>query len=123
MHRARSIEISELAKAIGRYRDPIVISTYGVPTPAFAIQNGLMSTSTRWSAIPTNPITWQPFTWRPSSAVSGSQRLRPNEFFFYSNNWLYQQGLPEDQPIVVPFGTGKVLVLPTNPCIIQQYIP
>jgi hypothetical protein len=31
---------------------------------------------------------------------------------------LKQQG----QPIVVPYGTGKVLVHPTNPCI-QQYIP
>ena len=31
---------------------------------------------------------------------------------------LLQQG----QPIVVPYGTGKVLVHPTNPCI-QQYIP
>jgi len=32
---------------------------------------------------------------------------------------LYQQ---QGQPIVVPYGTGKVLVHPTNPCI-QQYIP
>ena len=31
-----------------------------------------------------------------------------------------QQG--QGQPIVVPYGTGKVLVHPTNPCI-QQYIP
>ena len=31
----------------------------------------------------------------------------------------YQQ---QGQPIVVPYGTGKVLVHPTNPCI-QQYIP
>jgi hypothetical protein len=33
----------------------------------------------------------------------------------------YQQ-LGQGEPIVVPYGTGKVLVSPTNPCI-QQYIP
>ena len=32
---------------------------------------------------------------------------------------MYRQ---QDQPIEVPFGTGKVLVNPINPCI-QQYIP
>jgi len=31
----------------------------------------------------------------------------------------HQQGT---QPIVIPYGTGKVLVSPANPCI-QQYIP
>src|SRR5262249_36438159 len=31
-----------------------------------------------------------------------------------------QQG--QGQPIVIPYGTGKVLVHPTNPCV-QQYIP
>jgi hypothetical protein len=35
---------------------------------------------------------------------------------------LYEQYKQQDQPIVVPYGTGKVLVHPTNPCI-QQYIP
>jgi len=35
-----------------------------------------------------------------------------------SRQLFMQQG----QPIVVPHGTGKVLVHPTNPCI-QQYIP
>ena len=35
---------------------------------------------------------------------------------------IYQQYQQQGQPIVVPYGTGKVLVHPTNPCI-QQYIP
>jgi hypothetical protein len=35
---------------------------------------------------------------------------------------LFQQYQQQGQPIVVPYGTGKVLVHPTNPCI-QQYIP
>jgi hypothetical protein len=35
---------------------------------------------------------------------------------------LIEQYRQQDQPIVIPFGTGKVLVHPTNPCI-QQYIP
>jgi hypothetical protein len=35
---------------------------------------------------------------------------------------LYEQYKQQDQPIVVPFGAGKVLVHPTNPCI-QQKIP
>jgi hypothetical protein len=35
---------------------------------------------------------------------------------------LLQQYMQQGQPIVVPYGTGKVLVSPTNPCI-QQYIP
>jgi len=35
---------------------------------------------------------------------------------------MYQQYLQQGQPIVVPYGTGKVLVHPTSPCI-QQYIP
>jgi hypothetical protein len=35
---------------------------------------------------------------------------------------LIEQYMQKDQPIVVPFGTGKVLVHPHNPCI-QQYIP
>jgi hypothetical protein len=35
---------------------------------------------------------------------------------------MYQQYQQQGQPIVVPYGTGKVLVSPTNPCI-QQYIP
>jgi hypothetical protein len=34
---------------------------------------------------------------------------------------LLRQYFQQGQPIVVPFGTGKVLVHPTNPCI-QQYI-
>jgi hypothetical protein len=33
-----------------------------------------------------------------------------------------QQYQQQGQPIVVPYGTGKDLVHPTNPCI-QQYIP
>jgi hypothetical protein len=36
--------------------------------------------------------------------------------------YLIQQYMEQRQPIVVPYGTGKVLVHPTNPCI-QQYIP
>src|SRR5262249_49123025 len=35
-----------------------------------------------------------------------------------TNQLLLNRG----QPIVIPYGTGKVLVHPTNPCI-QQYIP
>src|SRR5262245_2498158 len=35
---------------------------------------------------------------------------------------IYKQYMQRNQPIVVPYGTGKVLVHPTNPCI-QQYIP
>jgi hypothetical protein len=35
---------------------------------------------------------------------------------------MLQQYQQQGQPIVVPYGTGKVLVHPTNPCI-QQYIP
>ena len=35
---------------------------------------------------------------------------------------MLQQYQQRGQPIVVPYGTGKVLVSPTNPCI-QQYIP
>ena len=35
---------------------------------------------------------------------------------------VFQQYQQQGQPIVVPYGTGKVLVHPTNPCI-QQYIP
>src|SRR5262245_48540501 len=84
---ARTIQISELANAIGHYGNPIVISAYGVPTPAFAIQFGLIYTTSHWSADD------MPISWRPSSVLFGSQRLRPNEFFFF-NNWLYQQGLP-----------------------------
>src|SRR5262245_19631555 len=37
-------------------------------------------------------------------------------------NALIGQYTQKYQPIVVPYGTGKVLVSPTNPCI-QQYIP
>jgi hypothetical protein len=36
--------------------------------------------------------------------------------------WEMYQSQFGGQPIVVPYGTGKVLVHPTNPCI-QQYIP
>jgi hypothetical protein len=35
---------------------------------------------------------------------------------------LLREYRQKDQPIVVPYGTGKVLVSPTNPCV-QQYIP
>ena len=35
---------------------------------------------------------------------------------------MVQQYTQKGQPIVVPYGTGKVLVHPTNP-FIQQYIP
>jgi hypothetical protein len=36
--------------------------------------------------------------------------------------WTQREYTQKYQPIVVPYGTGKVLVHPTNPCI-QQYIP
>jgi hypothetical protein len=39
-----------------------------------------------------------------------------------TKNFILQQWMQQGQPIVVPYGTGKVLVHPTNPCI-QQYIP
>jgi len=39
-----------------------------------------------------------------------------------TKNYYLQQYQQRDQPIEVPYGTGKVLVSPTNPCI-QQYIP
>ena len=35
---------------------------------------------------------------------------------------MYELYTQQGQPIVVPYGTGKVFVDPTNPCI-QQYIP
>jgi hypothetical protein len=35
---------------------------------------------------------------------------------------MWSEYVRKGQPIVVPYGTGKVLVNPTNPCI-QQYIP
>jgi hypothetical protein len=35
---------------------------------------------------------------------------------------MWSEYAQKGQPIVVPFGTGKVLVDPTNHCI-QQYIP
>ena len=36
--------------------------------------------------------------------------------------WAQREYTQKYQAIVVPYGTGKVLVHPTNPCI-QQYIP
>jgi len=39
-----------------------------------------------------------------------------------TNQYLIEQYMQQGQPIVVPYGTGQVLVHPTNPCI-QQYIP
>jgi len=38
------------------------------------------------------------------------------------NQYLLQQHMQRNQPIEVPYGTGRVLVHPDNPCI-QQYIP
>jgi|SRR6516164_601249 hypothetical protein len=35
---------------------------------------------------------------------------------------MLQEYGQRNQPIMVPYGTGQVLVHPTNPCI-QQYIP
>jgi hypothetical protein len=39
-----------------------------------------------------------------------------------ARNSLLEQYMQKGQPIVVPYGTGKVLVSPTDPWI-QQYIP
>ena len=39
-----------------------------------------------------------------------------------TKDFFLKQAMQGRQPIAVPFGTGKVLVHPTNPCI-QQYIP
>ena len=50
-------------------------------------------------------------------AIMLSHRISPEEKAQIRQQ-LFQQG----QPIVVPYGTGKVLVHPDNPCI-QQYIP
>jgi hypothetical protein len=53
----------------------------------------------------------------------GCRRLMlPNDMNPAITDQLLRQCLQQGQPIVVPYGTGKVLVSPTNPCI-QQYIP
>jgi hypothetical protein len=54
-----------------------------------------------------------------AQAMLLNRNHRPADAF---DQALLQQYLQKGQPIVVPFGTGKVLVHPTNPCI-QQYIP
>ena len=46
----------------------------------------------------------------------------PNPNAARTNQYLIQQYLQQGQPIVVPYGNGKVLVDPNNHCI-QQYIP
>jgi hypothetical protein len=48
--------------------------------------------------------------------------MRPNNMNPAVGDDLLRQCFQQGQPIVVPYGTGKVLVHPTNPCI-QQYIP
>jgi hypothetical protein len=48
--------------------------------------------------------------------------MRPNNMNPAVGDHLLSQCMQQGQPIVVPYGTGKVLVSPTNPCI-QQYIP
>ena len=50
------------------------------------------------------------------NAVANAPRRGPLD------DYLLQQTIQRNQPIVIPYGTGKVLVHPTNPCI-QQYIP
>jgi hypothetical protein len=57
----------------------------------------------------------------PSPEGCGALML-PNNMNPAISQQLLQQCMQRGQPIVVPYGTGKVLVHPTNPCI-QQYIP
>jgi hypothetical protein len=40
----------------------------------------------------------------------------------YIKQQTHEAYINQNQPIVIPYGTGKVLVDPTNPCI-QQFIP
>jgi hypothetical protein len=58
----------------------------------------------------------------PISPEAARSLMRPNNMNPAISQQLLQEYMQKDQPIVVPFGTGKVLVHPTNPCI-QQYIP
>jgi hypothetical protein len=62
--------------------------------------------------VPKRPV----LTPRGFSAVMAARRRDPLD------DYLLQQTMQRNQPIVIPYGTGKVLVHPTNPCI-QQYIP
>jgi hypothetical protein len=62
--------------------------------------------------VPKRPV----LTPRGFSAVMAARRRDPLD------DYLLQQTIQRNQPIVIPYGTGKVLVHPTNPCI-QQYIP
>jgi len=62
--------------------------------------------------VPKRPV----LTPRDFSALMNAPRRGPLD------DYLLQQTMQRNQPIVVPYGTGKVLVSPTNPCI-QQYIP
>jgi len=62
--------------------------------------------------VPQRPV----LTPRGFSALMNAPRRDPLD------DYLLEQTMQRNQPIVVPYGTGKVLVHPTNPCI-QQYIP
>ena len=62
--------------------------------------------------VPKRPV----LTPRDFSALMNAPRRGPLD------DYLLQQTMQRNQPIVIPYGTGKVLVHPTNPCI-QQYIP
>ena len=62
--------------------------------------------------VPKRPV----LTPRGFSAVMAARRRDTLD------DYLLQQTMQRNQPIVIPYGTGKVLVHPTNPCI-QQYVP
>jgi len=60
---------------------------------------------------------------RPSPPEGSMGSLMASRFLSpEAKQQLLQEYAQRNQPIVVPYGTGKVLVHPTNPCI-QQYIP
>jgi len=60
---------------------------------------------------------------RPQISPGQATRLLlPSEADQSLKRQLIEQFRHQNDPIVIPYGTGKVLVHPTNPCI-QQYIP
>jgi hypothetical protein len=60
---------------------------------------------------------------RPNISPEAMQRILASDYIEPRiKERMWQQYRQKGQPIVVPYGTGKVLVNPTNPCI-QQYIP
>jgi hypothetical protein len=59
----------------------------------------------------------------PNISSENMQRILANPYGSPAiKERMLQQYQQQGQPIPVPYGTGTVLVHPTNPCI-QQYIP